>query len=200
METFRQLVQMLPQNAVALVRLADAQVSQKDFDSAIETLRKAIAADPDQGQAWIALAKTYVLAGKAEDAIAEARRLEKERSDRALGYAIEGEVRATQKKWADAAAAYKAGLAREGLPMLAVRTYVALQNDGKQSEATALAGQWIKEHPKDVTMHMFLAAEKVNAEEALRIGLVDAVSLDPLETALEWAHGKLLESPLHRQR
>ena len=37
-------------------------------------------------------------------------------------------------------------------------------------------------------LHMFLAAEKVHTQEALRIGLVNAVADDPLTRALEWVH------------
>ncbi|HEV2117981.1 MAG TPA: enoyl-CoA hydratase/isomerase family protein [Terriglobales bacterium] len=39
-------------------------------------------------------------------------------------------------------------------------------------------------------LHMFVAAEKVNAQEALRIGLVDAVTEDPVG----WAAAKLKQS------
>ena len=33
---------------------------------------------------------------------------------------------------------------------------------------------------------MFLAAEKLHAAEALRIGLIDAVADDPVAVAMEW--------------
>jgi enoyl-CoA hydratase/carnithine racemase len=41
---------------------------------------------------------------------------------------------------------------------------------------------------KSRALQMFLAAEKIHAEEALKIGLVDAVAPDPLRTALEWVN------------
>ena len=49
-------------------------------------------------------------------------------------------------------------------------------------------------------LQMFLAAEKVHGQEALRIGLVDAIADDPTTTALHWIHDKLLDSPLHRNK
>jgi enoyl-CoA hydratase/carnithine racemase len=52
---------------------------------------------------------------------------------------------------------------------------------------------------KSRAMQMFLAAEKVHAEKALEIGLVDAISPEPLLTAIEWVHGKLVDSPLYSQ-
>jgi enoyl-CoA hydratase/carnithine racemase len=42
-------------------------------------------------------------------------------------------------------------------------------------------------------LQMFLAAEKVHAHEALRIGLVHAVADDPVEAALEWIEGRRIE-------
>ncbi len=49
-------------------------------------------------------------------------------------------------------------------------------------------------------LQMFLTAEKVNAEEAINIGLVDEISEKPTRRAQEWAQTKLLESPLFRKR
>ena len=37
-------------------------------------------------------------------------------------------------------------------------------------------------------LQMFLTAEKLHAQEALRIGLVDAVADDPVRAALDWLH------------
>ncbi|MCU1308535.1 MAG: Enoyl-CoA hydratase/isomerase [Acidobacteriaceae bacterium] len=39
---------------------------------------------------------------------------------------------------------------------------------------------------KSRAMQMFLAAEKVHAEQALEIGLVDVVAESPVEAAVEW--------------
>src|SRR5262249_818957 len=95
---FQRLVQLQPNNASVLVRLAELQLRMKDSAGAIETLRKGLTAQPDAPQVWLALAKAYVVSGRPEDAIAEARKLQKERPDRALGFAIEAEVLMSQKK------------------------------------------------------------------------------------------------------
>jgi putative PEP-CTERM system TPR-repeat lipoprotein len=161
-ETFRQLVQLQPQNATALMRLADAQAGMKDYNSAIETLRRAVAIQPDLTQAWVALAKIFVLSGHPEDAVVEARKLQKQHSDRALGFAIEAEVLVAQKKWTEAARLYGDAITRQPAPILAAAGYNALQNAGKSAEASEWAAKWTKAHPKDTTMLVFLA------EQALR--------------------------------
>jgi putative PEP-CTERM system TPR-repeat lipoprotein len=164
-ETFKRLVQLQPQNQQAAMRLADAQAAAKDYDGAIATLRGIVSSAPDQTQAWIALAKTYYISGRPEEAISEARRLQKERPDRALGFALEGEVLAAQKKWADAATAFNDGLTRQAIPLLQARRYECLLNAGMTSQASASMAQWMKQHPKDTTMHIFLAEQSQNKKD-----------------------------------
>ena len=156
LETFKRLVQLQPENATSLLRLAEAQVAVKDYNAAIETLRKMLVIQPDQPQGWVGIAKVYVLSGHPEDAIAEARKVQKEHPDRALGFALEAEVLGAQKKWTEAAAAYREAIVRQPLPVLAIARYNALQNAGKSAEATDIAEKWIKENPKDATFRSYL--------------------------------------------
>ncbi len=137
----------------------------KDYDGAIDTLQQLLKIKPDFIQGWIQLAQVYVLSGHPDSALAEARKLQKQQPDRAVGYAIEGEVFASQKKWQDAVAAYRSGLARQPLPLLAVRSYMALQNAGKAGDATALATKWMKDHPQDVIMPTFLGQQSLNNKD-----------------------------------
>jgi tetratricopeptide (TPR) repeat protein len=139
----------------------EAQVVVKDYNAAIETLRKIIAIQPDQPQGWIAIAKTYVLSGHPESAVAEARKVQKEHPDRALGFALEAEVLAAQKKWTEAEVAYKEASVRQPLPVLAIARYNALQNAGKSAEAAGVAENWIKENPKDATFQGYLGDQSL---------------------------------------
>jgi putative PEP-CTERM system TPR-repeat lipoprotein len=158
-QTFTGLSRQLPQNPAVLLRLADAYVSLKDYASAVESERKALAIKPDLDQAWAALVKTYVAWGRPDEAIAEARKLIKQDPNKALGYAIEGEVFATQRKWSEAATAFRNGMSHQPSPILAGRLYTALQSAGKGNEASAMAAKWMNEHPKDVFMLGFLAQQ-----------------------------------------
>ncbi len=178
LETFRRLVQLQPQSAAPLVKLAEVQLLSKDYDGAIDTLRQAIALQADLPEAWTAMATAYVSAGRPESAVAEGRKYEKERPDRAVGYAIQAEALALQKQWPEAAVAYREALARQPLPMLAVRRYNALQNAGKATEATAMADKWFKDHPKDVTLRAFIAQQSLAKKDY-------ATSVRQYEAALE---------------
>jgi putative PEP-CTERM system TPR-repeat lipoprotein len=139
------------------MRLADAQATAKDYNAAIENERKALALKPDMTQISGALAKIYMLAGRPADALAEARKVQKSQADKAIGFAMEGEVLAAQGKWSDAAAAFQAGLGKQAIPSLAVGTYIALQKAGKPADATAMATKWMTQYPKDSAMPLMLA-------------------------------------------
>jgi putative PEP-CTERM system TPR-repeat lipoprotein len=164
-QTFARVVQLQPHNATALLQLADAQAAGKNYDDAIATLHDAISSDPNQVQPWVALANVYFVSGHPEAAIAEARKLQKDYPDRAFGFALAGEVRAAEKKWPEAATAFQEGIARQPIPMLAVRRYQALENAGKTAEATQFAAQWMKQHPKDVTLHSFLGEQSLSKKD-----------------------------------
>jgi putative PEP-CTERM system TPR-repeat lipoprotein len=165
LDTFRQLSRLVPENPLPFMRIAETQVALKDYNGAIDTLQQLIKIKPDLVQAWIELAQVHVISGHPDSALAEARKLQKQQPDSAAGYAIEGEVLASQKKWQDAVAAYRNGLARQPLPLLAVRSYLALQNAGKSGEATALATKWMKDHPQDVVMPTFLGQQSLNNKD-----------------------------------
>jgi putative PEP-CTERM system TPR-repeat lipoprotein len=156
LETLTRAAKSQPQNALPLYRLAGVQATTKDYDGAIATLHKAIRVQPEQGaEAWTALASVFIAAGRVEDGIADSRKLQKEFPARAVGFAVEGEMLVRQKKFAEAATAFRDGLAREPIPLLSLRLYMALQAAGKQDQATAFALRWQKEHPKDVVLRNF---------------------------------------------
>jgi len=183
--TFQRLVQLQPQNVSALMRLADAQVAQKDYRAGIATLRRVIEVDPQQGRALLALAKVFVISGHPEDAIAEARKLQKDYPKRSMGYALEGEVLAAQGKWPQAAAAYRDAMSREATPMLALRRYETLQKVGA-ADASAFAAQWAKDHPTDITLLSYLGQQGI-ARKDYRGAIANyqaAMKLDPDNTVI----------------
>ncbi|TMH01394.1 MAG: PEP-CTERM system TPR-repeat protein PrsT, partial [Betaproteobacteria bacterium] len=165
LDTFKRLVQLQGENPSTLMRVAEAQLVLKNYSAAVETLHKIVTMQPDGTQAWVRLAQAYVAAGNPDSAITEARKLQKDRADRALGFVIEAQVLANQKKWAEAAAVYREALARQPFPIIAVYRYIALQNARKTDEATAMADTWMREHPKDTTLRVFLAEQSLRKKD-----------------------------------
>jgi cellulose synthase operon protein C len=104
-------------------------------------------------QAQAILVQAQILAGQTDAALAEARKLQKEHSDRATGYAMEGAILASTKKWQEAAATYRLGLRKQPSGSLAAATYVAYLNAGNNKDAASFAEAWMREHPRDTTLY-----------------------------------------------
>ncbi|MGZ5171899.1 MAG: tetratricopeptide repeat protein, partial [Burkholderiales bacterium] len=68
----------------------------------------------------------------------------------------EGDIHASQKKWSEAAAAYRTGLEQTGTSALAIRLYSALSSSSA-SEGDRFAATWLKDHPKDGAFRLYLA-------------------------------------------
>jgi putative PEP-CTERM system TPR-repeat lipoprotein len=164
-ESFKRAVQMQPSSAIPLIRLAELQTKVREFGGAIESLRTAVDLQPDLPGAWVALSTVYADAGRVESGLDHARRLQKQRADRAVGFALEGELLARQKRWEEGAAAYRAALARQPAPFLVGRVHSLLESAGKVADADAVAQRWIKDHPTDVAIRSYLAEQSMNKKD-----------------------------------
>ena len=84
--------------------MADAQVAAKDKEAALQSLRKALALQPDmiEAQRGHRTAGDWT-AGRTPQAVAMAREVQKQRPNEAVGYVLEGDVHAQKKAWNEAA-------------------------------------------------------------------------------------------------
>jgi Flp pilus assembly protein TadD len=71
---------------------------------------------------------------------------------------LEGDVQAAQKAWKEAQAAYRNGLGKvPNSSDLAVRLHAVLTADGQNAEAAKLSDGWLKAHPKELGLPLYLA-------------------------------------------
>ncbi len=180
-DSFKRAVQMQPTSPGPLVRLAELQAKIKDYDGSIESLRAAMELQPDLPAVWISLATVYANADRIEAGLDYARRLHKQHADRAVGFALEGELHARQKKWPESAAALRVALARQPAPFLVVRLHSVLRSAGKTADANAVVQQWVKDHPTDVTVRAFLAEQSMDRKDyrAAATHLLTALENEP---------------------
>ncbi len=197
--TFKRLAHLWPDHPAPLLRLADVQAKTKDYASSIGSLRAAVALQPEVGGMWIALAAVYADADRLDAGIADARKLQKERTDRAVGFALEGELLARQRKWSEAAIAYRTALVRQPSAFVVSRLHTMLQAAGKSDEAAAVTQRWLKEHPGDFTVRAHLAEHSLAGKDyrAAVPHLSGALEIEPDNVAvlnnLGWALGELGE-------
>jgi uncharacterized protein HemY len=110
---------------------------------------------------------------------------------------MEAEIWATQKKWAEAEKALRAGLRAEpSSTSSAAKLHTVLWQSGRTADAQAFAKKWLEDKPKDVRMWTYLgedalkrkdyksAAEHLEAAAALEPDAVqNAVTLNNLAFA-----------------
>ena len=154
--TFGKLASQLSDSPMPYMRMAEVQVNNSLRDDAVRSLQKALQVKPDLLDAQRGLATLYVGLNKLDDAVAVAREVQKQRPGEAVGYVLEGDIRASKRDWPAALPLYRKGLKLTPVAQLAVKLYSALLAVPNKSEADALAQSWLKEHPKDVEMRMHL--------------------------------------------
>jgi cellulose synthase operon protein C len=164
-ETFSKLTRMQPDSPLPLMRLASAQYAAKSVDAAITTWRKAVAMKPDLLEAQREIIAAQIASGRAEDALKEAKAIQKSRPTEAVGFAAEGDILASQKRFADAGNAYAEGIKRQSVAELVARQYEMLVATGKTPEANALAGKWIQANPKDTVVRFQIANDLLAKKE-----------------------------------
>jgi putative PEP-CTERM system TPR-repeat lipoprotein len=161
--------------------VARAHVSAKDYDGATQALRKALALQPDRLDVQRDAIAVLLAAGKPEEALADARALQKARPKEAVGYMFEGEVLATQQKYAEAARAYGEALKRQSLPVLVARQHALLEAAGKSGEGDAVAARWLRENPKDTVVRVYLAGRDLGRKDykAASRGYREVLAIQP---------------------
>lgn len=195
--TFGRLVAMQPLSPVPYIRLAEAQITNKDLKAAEQSLRKALEIRPDALEAQRGLVMLAVESKRYGDALNVARSVQQQRPKELVGYVMEGDLNATQRNWEAAAVAYRSGLQRAASTDLAIKLSTVLSASGKTAELERFHAVWRKEHPKDqvFVLHMGELAlarkDYEGAEKAYRSVLEIQPASAPALNNLAWVSGFL---------
>jgi len=164
-ETFNKLATLQPQSPQPLLRLAGLYVRQKDNSNAIDALRRAQKLAPNARDLVPQLVQVYLAANRPEDALREARALQKSDPKFAGGYALEGDIYLSQRKFAQAEKPYREALRIEPkAEAVAIRLHQALAGAGKAAEAETFAKGWLNENSKSVAMRLYLGERELAAK------------------------------------
>ena len=162
--TLTRLAEMQPKSHEPRLLLASAHLQAEQPDEAIKALRSALQLRPDLMSAHRDIAAIYVKTGRAEQALKEARTVQAENPNHPIGYVLEGEVYAYQKKWDSAERVYRTALKTFDIAALAARAHAVMHQAGKSKEGDALAERWIAAHPKDAFMLNYLGERDLAAK------------------------------------
>jgi putative PEP-CTERM system TPR-repeat lipoprotein len=165
LSSFNKMVGLLPGSPLPFVRMASVHVASKDNNAAMQSLRKALEIQPDLLAAQRGLADLAVKANQPSQALAVSRTVQQQRPKEAVGFVLEGDVQAVGKNWGLAADAYRAGLKVAAAPELVIKLHTALSMGGKAGDAERLAADWLKGHPKDPAVPLYLGDRAIAASQ-----------------------------------
>lgn len=155
--TFSRLSKLYPTFPLAHVRLAEAYLLLKDNESALRSLKQALAISPNMLQAQQLLIAIEVQARRFDRALQMARMVQKQRPDQAVGYQLEGSIHAEQLQWDAAIQSYRIGLDKVGPGALPAKLHFALLGAKKTTEAEQFVASWLKSNGKDIGFVLYLA-------------------------------------------
>lgn len=155
--TYNKLAALQPGSPRAHMRIAEIQAAAKNPEAAIQSLQRALEIKPDLLDAQRGLIALYLEGKRPQDALALARKVQKQSPKEAAGYAFEGDIHASAKTWPEAIAAYRNGL--KAVPAsgeLAVRLSSSLRANNQNDEADKFVATWAKQYPKDPVFQLYL--------------------------------------------
>lgn len=162
--TFTRMAELAPKSPEPRVLLARAQLAAKQPDEALRALRTALALNPDLPAVQGEIAALYVATGRTADALREAKAVQARYPGQPLGHVLEAEIYLVQQKPELAERTYRAALEKFDHPFLAQRAHAAMEAAGKSAEAEALAMSWIRRHPKDAAVLVYLGERDIAAK------------------------------------
>ncbi|MGJ9418434.1 XrtA/PEP-CTERM system TPR-repeat protein PrsT [Massilia sp. CMS3.1] len=165
LDSFSKLVNMAPKSALAQMRLAQAQGILKNDGGAAESLKKANALAPNMMQARVAQVELATRRGRHDEALTLTRQLQQDAPGSPIGFLLEGDLQQAQKKPALAVAAYDKALAITKSGAVLLRSAQVLKQMGKEAEANGRVTQWLKAHPDDMQVAMYMAESHLSAKQ-----------------------------------
>ena len=179
---YRMLALALPRSAYAQMQVAALQVLLKRYAPAEDSLKTALAMQPDFPAAQLALAELYVRKGSNALALMVAGRMQKNHPRAAAGFQLEGDVLMGQNKAAEALPAFEQALAFSPTSELVVKTANAQRLAGKPGEAAARLARWLRQHPADVRVQLFIASN-LSADKQYKLAAAQLESVLKLQPA-----------------
>ncbi|HEY9381199.1 MAG TPA: XrtA/PEP-CTERM system TPR-repeat protein PrsT [Burkholderiales bacterium] len=163
--TFQKLINAAPNSPNGHLRLAQAYGVEKNVDGAIQSLRKAVAIRPDLDSAKTQIVGLLLATHRTDEALAEARKLQKQDPKDALGYTLEGDVYAAQSKWPDAERHYREAMERAPDNTEVFIKLHSVLEQADQSAGKTLASKWVQAHPKDIAARNYLAERELREKD-----------------------------------
>lgn len=155
MATYQKLASAMPRSANVQMQLAAMLMLKKKYAAAEETLKAALALQPDFPAAQLALAELYVRKHWNDLALMTAEKMQRNHPTSSAGFQLAGDVLMADRKPAQAIAAYERAFAITANNELTIKIANALTVAGKPDDAGKRVAQWMQAHPDDLRVQLY---------------------------------------------
>ncbi|KFI05124.1 XrtA/PEP-CTERM system TPR-repeat protein PrsT [Massilia sp. BSC265] len=190
LDSYSRLTNVLPKSAMAQYRMAAAYMALKNETEAANHLKRAVALDPDFLPAHLAQIDLATRGNRPELVLANARALQAREAHRAIGYVIEADLLSAQGKATQALPLYEKAFAEKQDAKILINIHRAMLQSGKEAQADSRIANWMKTHPDDVAMALYVAERSLakgqykqaasQFEAATRVAPGNAIALNNL--------------------
>ena len=159
LDAYERLVRAAPESAPLQMRVGEARLALRDDNGAAAAFRRAAALQPKAVEPRVALATALMRQGNKAEARQVATALRRELPDSPAGLLVEGDLAAADKKWAEAADAYRRANAQAQTPLGATKLHQALLRAGREADADATLRTYLKDVPDDLVVRSYWAEQ-----------------------------------------
>lgn len=163
--SLRKVTALDPRMPSPYQQLAALYQATDNASAAMQNYRRALEFDPTLEFAQKGLVALAIRSRSYEEALAMSRTVQAQQPKDGLGHVLEGDVRAAQRQWTAAVAAYRQAMHKSASTEAAIRLHGAHVELGQKAEAEALARSWLASHPRDVRFLMHLGDVALVTEE-----------------------------------
>lgn len=165
LDNYKKLTVMVPTSPVVPLRTAAVLMAMQNQAAAIEAVKAALVIKPDFLEAQLVLADLELRRGNHAQVLDIAKAIQKQVPKNAVGFVLEGDILMLQKKPEMASKAYDRALALGKTGPLVIKQSEALAQSGKTGQGRALVTQWLKDHPADESMRLYLGTAQLASNE-----------------------------------
>ena len=175
---YRKLAATNPESLDYQIKLGQAQLAAGQADGAVQTFQNALKSRPESAASQAAAVGSLLRAGKIDEASRLLAGIRQFAPRSPVLPELDGDIKLAGKQYADASAVYRKVLLQTPSSNLVIKTYSALTLAGKRADADAFIGDWIRNHPKDLSVRLFDADIALRAKEYARAAQSYRAALD----------------------
>ena len=157
LQSYKKLVQQNPKSPTAHYGLGLAEAGLNQTEGARSAFQKALQLQPAYYEAAVALIALEARQERMADALKVAKDFQRANPKLAVGFTLEGDVYAQQRKYDAAIQAMTKAQTLQANGRVAIRLHQLYTLNKRQTEADNVLLQWLKTNPNDVAARLYLA-------------------------------------------